>query len=301
MKKFLALTLICLLLLCSTGVVIATALTSDGSDVKATATKQTLYLVPGTYVSNGTKVNNTIASGATKLSQEDCDAIYTDNAYLCDLAVGAKLPIPSSERVDKEGNPYTFNGWWAIVDATITYFDKVPDATVTSFLYADWRADLSQRRDPIDPDGEETEVLHYMEVKRAATGEKEIIILRAGPTEISTAEKLGYGYAVQLQAYKFELCPGDEIAVYTIGLLADDEPQLAPIARSSSDHREISLESSTINGNVTANYLTADVPSYWGYECTITCTANTARYYDIYIKFFAGGTTMAIYMEPTRY
>lgn len=301
MKKFLAVTLVCLLLLCSTGVVIATALTSDGSDVKAAATKQTLYLVPGTYVSNGTKVNNTISSGATKLSQEDCDAIFTDNAYLCDLAVGEKLPIPTSDRVDKEGNPYTFNGWWAIVEATITYFDKVPDANVTNFLYADWRADLSQRRDPIDPDGEETEVVHYMEVKRAATGETDKIILRAGPTDMTNAEKLGYGYAVQLYAYKFELCPGDKVSVYTIGLLAGDEPKLAPIARSSSDHREISLESSTQNGNVTANYLTADVPSYWRSPITITCTADVARNYDIYIKFFSGGTTMAIYMEPTRY
>ena len=301
MKKFLAVTLICLLLLCSTGVVIATALTSDGSDAKATANEQTLYLVPGTYLSNGTKVNNTISSGATKLSQEDCDAIFTDNAYLCDLSVGAKLPIPTSTRVDKDGNPYSFNGWWAIVDATVTYFDKVPDAAVVNFLYADWRADLSQRRDPIDPDGEEAEVLHYMEVKRKATGETDKIILRAGSTDMPTAEQLGYGYAVQLYAYKFELCPGDEVKVYTVGLLAGDEPQLAPIAQSSSDLREISLESSTINGNVTANYLTTSVPAYWKSPCKITCSADTARYYDIYIKFFARGTNMAIYMEPTRY
>ena len=300
MKKFLALTLICLLLLGTTGVVIATALPSDGTDAKATASSQTLYLVPGTYMSGGVKVANTISSGATKLSQEDCDAIYTDNAYLCDLAVGATLPIPTSERVDKEGNPYTFNGWWAIVDATITYFDKVPAETVTKFLYADWRADLSQRRDPIDPDDEEAETFHYMEVQRA-TGETDKIILRAGPTDMLNAEQLGYGYAVQLYAYKFELRPGDKITVYTIGLLAGDEPKVAPIAQSSSDHREISLESSTQNGNVTANYLTVNVPSFWRSPCTITCTADVARYYDVYIKFFSGGTTMAIYMEPTRY
>ena len=298
MKKFLAFTLMCLLILSSAGFAMAAAVTNDEPTAPAAAEQYKLYLVPGTYVSAGSKVANTISSGATKLSQEDCDAIFTDNAYLCTLDAGAALPTPTSGRVDKEGNPYTFNGWWAIVDATVTYFDKVPTLSENMFLYADWRADLTQRRDPIDPDDEEAETLHYMEVKRA-TGETDKIILRPGSTSMPTAETLGYGYPVELSAIKFELRPGDEIKVYTIGLLPGDEPQLAPIARSSSDHREISLESSTKNGNVTANYLTATVPSYWRGECEITCTADVARYYNIYIKFFSGGTTMAIYMEPT--
>ena len=301
MKKVLALTLVVMLLLSSATFAIATAVSGNNGDVIATSENQyKLYLVPGTYVSGGSKVANTIASGATKLSQDECDAIFTDNAYICTLSADAELPTPTSERVDKEGNPYTFNGWWTIVDAMVTYFDKVPTLTADTFLYADWRADLSQPMDPVEPSEDTTEVLHYMQIKRAATGETEQLILRAGPTDLSHAEQLGYGYAVQLYAIRFELCPGDEIAIYTVGLTSNEEPQIAPIARSSSDNRGISLDTSSENGNATSDYLTADVPDYWRAPCTIKCTADVARYYDIYIKFFAGGTTMTIYMEPTR-
>ena len=61
-------------------------------------------------------------------------------------------PKPKSTRKDKDGNDYSFNGWWAIVDATVTYFDVVPDVTESIYLYADWRADLSQRKDPVKPE-----------------------------------------------------------------------------------------------------------------------------------------------------
>lgn len=260
-----------------------------------------VYLVPGTFMKDGNKVENTISSGATKLTQEQCNELFMDNVYLCELAVGSTLPVPTTTRVDSDGNPFTFNGWWSIVGANVSYFDKVPLPSVATILYADWRADLSQRMDPVEPDpGTIVEPNHYMLITRAETGETERITLRAGSTDQTQAEQLGYGYAVQLYAIKFTLNPGDKIVVYTTGLTDKEEPQIAPFAPTRSDTREINLESAGDGSNRTPDYLSADVPAYWTSPYTIECIAAVARAYDIYIKFYYGGTTMAVYMEPTK-
>ena len=258
MKKFLSLILVSMLLLCSTGVTIAIASTSGtATQAEATATEQnSLYLVPGTYMSNGSKVENSIASGARKLTQEQCDAIYTENAYLCELSKGSALPTPTSERVDAKGNKYAFNGWWTIVDATVTYFDKVPAVTQTTFFYADWRADLSQRRDPIEPSGTPTITsTHYMTIKRAATGEIETFALRVSGTDMSSAETLGYGSPVQLYNEWFELNKDDVITVYTNGLGSDKTAVKGAPILDSEGHNVINLEASGDLSNITANSL----------------------------------------------
>ena len=296
MKKILTLTLICLLLLSSTGFAIAAAVTNDSSASQARATVPQVYLVPGTYMSGGSKVENTISSGATKLTAAECDAIFTENAYLCTLSTGDKLPTPNSQRKDKDGNKYTFNGWWTIVDATVTYFDKVPAFTVTTFLYADWRADLSQRMDPIIPEGGEiVEPNHYLSITHADKT-TEIIALLKGATDQLNAEQLGYGYAVQLFKEGLELKPGDVISVYTTGL-GDGKVQIAPIGEHTS--REINLEADINKGNYTSNYFTADKGSARRTP-TLTYNASTAGRYNIYIKFFNGGNIMAVYMEPKQ-
>ena len=301
MKKILALTLSGMLVLGGSGIAIAaTADSGSPAPVQAEVTaaeSNNLYLVPGTYASDAGTVENTIASGATKLSDEACAEIFTPNAYLCNLAKGAKLPSPSSERVDKDGNAYTFNGWWTIVDATVTYFETVPEISETTYLYADWRADLSQRKDPIMPD-ESTVVkpLHYMSIERAETGETEIVTLRVSGTDMRNAETLGYGEPVQLYNGWFELNPGDTITVYTAGLDGATEAQVAPLAQTG---RGINLESSGDLTNITADYLEVNKSMILKNNLTVTYKQSLqTRAFRIYIKFYSGGKTMAVYMEP---
>lgn len=304
MKKFFALILAGLLVLGGSGAAFASAArlanpSAKQTEVAATAEEQhDLYLVPGTYILNGQKVQNGITSGAQKLTKEQCDEIYTENAYLCTLKEGETLPAPTSSRTDKDGNAYVFNGWWSIVDATVTYFDKVPALSANTFLYADWRADLSQRKDPVMPDDDEpVQSAHYMTIKRAATGETETLDLRVSGTDRDNAEQLGYGAPVQLYNGWFELSEGDVITIYTKGLGDDSETvQVAPILVNS--NREIALESAGDGSNVTADYLLAKYSNNKRNTPTLTCIANTTRHYRIYIKFFLGGSNMAVYMEP---
>ena len=288
MKKFISIFLISMLLLCSTGLTVALAATSSSNDSSVLAEQGPLYLVPGD--------SGAISSGARKLTQAECDEIFTSNAYLCTLSAGAALPKPTTTKTDKDGHPYTFNGWWSIVDATITYFDAVPEVSEPMFLYADWRADLSQRQDPAKPNGSVATVAHYMEIKRAATGETETLVLRVGGTDMQSAETLGYDGPVQLYNDWFELSKGDVITVYTRGLGVDkNKVQAAPV-KGNLD-RTITLESSGDGLNVTADFLKSTVPSSALRAATLTCIAEETHHYRIYIKFYMGGSNMAVYME----
>lgn len=303
MKKILALTLTGMLLVSGSAIAVgASADTSPAPAAQAEVTptaQNKLYLVPGTYVSGGGRIENTVPSGARKLTGDECDEVFTENAYICELAEGAALPVPASSRTDKDGNAYAFNGWWTIVDATVTYFDKVPALTETTFLYADWRADLSQRKDPVIPDsGVEIEPNHYMTVKRAATGDTEKITLRKAFTNMTSAENLGYQFAVELVAEGFELSPGDVITVYTTGLTNDEKAVITPIL-DANEQREIQLEASGDDSNDTNDYLTADAGSKRRAP-VITYIGEETGTFNIYIKYFSKGSTMAVYMEPPK-
>lgn len=296
MKKILAFTLTSILLLGGSGAAIAASATTASPEVpKAEATTQSkLYLVPGTYVSGGETVKNDIPSGATALTDDECAEIYTDNAYVCTLGKGAALPAPESQRKDAEGNLYTFNGWWTIVDATVTYFETVPEISETTFLYADWRADLSQRKDPVEPDESTTvQPRYYMSIVRAETGKTETVTLLVSGTDVSNAENLGYSAPVQLYNDWFELNPGDEITVFTAGLGGSEEVQQAPLATGDAKG-EITLENSANEHNDTKDYLENAAG-------TLKLTykqSQSSRHFRIYIKFYNGGSTMTVYMQP---
>ncbi|MDE6411884.1 MAG: hypothetical protein K2L02_05065 [Clostridia bacterium] len=297
MKKIVALALTGLLVLSGAAVTAGTSetVTAETAALQAKdgAGTQNLYLIPGTYDLDGEKVENTISSGATKLDEEESGKIFTENAYLCTLSKGDTLPVPASERVDKDGNAYKFNGWWSIVDATVTYFDKVPDISETTYLYADWRADLSQRKDPVTPDqSTAVQTQHYMIIKRAKTGEEETVVLRVSGTDVTQAETLGYDRPVQLYNGWFELNPGDEITVYATGLGGSDEAQLAPLDLPG---RGITLENSGDGSNVTGSYLTSSMAE----KPVLTYRKSLSRrHFRIYIKFQSGGAKMFVYMEP---
>ncbi|MDE6373951.1 MAG: hypothetical protein K2L72_05565 [Clostridia bacterium] len=295
MKRILALALTSILLIGGAGA--AASVSASAEDKYAPVQARTagdinIYLVPGTYTEAGEKVENSVSSGADKLEIAECEKIFTENAYVCTLAEGEALPVPSSTRRDKEGNAYAFNGWWTIVDATVTYFDKVPSVTETTFLYADWRADLSQRRDPVVPDeGEVILPKHYMSIKRAATGETDIVTLNIAGTDVPNAYDLGYGAPVQIYNDWFELNPDDELTVFTAGIEGSTEPEQAPVLVGGKS--TITLERSDAENNDTADYLEKAASGD-----KVICSAQRSAHYRIYIKFYDRGGTMTIYMQP---
>ncbi|MDE7329796.1 MAG: hypothetical protein K2N30_01700 [Clostridia bacterium] len=287
MKKILSVTLSGLVALGLAGGMLAGCAVENEPEIN-------LYLAPGVYTQDGEKVENTLSSsGVTALSKEQCAKVNTENAYLCTLEEGETLPVPASGRTDKEGNPYTFNGWWTIVNATVTYYDSVPKLTQTTFLYADWRADLSQRLDPVEPDDTVAELNYYMSIERAETNETETVQLLVSGTDVSNAETLGYSAPVQLYNEWFGLNPGDVISVYTAGLGATGEVQLAPVAVTGKP-LTITLENSGAENNDTRDYLEKGEDG----TSLVYKTDLTSRHFRIYIKFYDSGATMTVYMQP---
>ncbi len=297
MKKILSLVLINIFLLGSSVTAVslkATAEPSREAQSKSVATKQNkLCLVPGTYMSEGGKVENAVPAGATKVKAEECAEIMTDNVYMCNLSAGDALPVPTSSRQDKNGVPYQFNGWWSIVDATVTYFDKMPELSETLYLYADWRAELSQRKDPVIPDASTVVVpSNYMSIKRAATGKEEIITLRISGTDDINADTLGYSKPVQLYNDWFELNPGDVITVYATGLGGSDQTQSAPLDVAGN---RITFENSTTTANNTGTYLKINASDS---RTLVYRATQKTQQFRIYIKFKSNGAEMLVYMEP---
>lgn len=291
MKKILAVTLAGILALGG-----AASLTACKKRTDETGPNGTVYLVPGTYLSGGATVENTLNSGARKLTDEQCGEINTENTYLCTNSKGAALPKPSSARTDSEGNAFEFNGWWTIVNATVTYYNTVPEVaeTDTLFLYADWRAPLSQPKDPIIPDvGETVEPDHYMKIKHKDGTEDKITLVKAW-TDVGSAENLGYKYPVELTTQAFRLAPGDTVYVYTTGLTEDKEAQLAPIHPQGCS---IELAAAGDGSNDTADYLDAYAPTTFRGDPYLTYKLEEEGLYNIYIKFFTGGTSMSVYLE----
>ncbi len=271
----------------------------------AQAETASVYLVPGSY-QNGDRetVYNTVPTGATKLTDAESAAIYTPNAYLCTAQAGQELPTPVSAQ---EG--FTFNGWWTIENATVAYHATVPETAGVMFLYADWRAELSQPMDPVNPPADaEEEIPHYMEITRAATGNKEIIPLYISGTDIPNAEQFGYGGPVQLYNEWFLLQPGDIMRIY-VSKLYGSKPTIAPQMRNNQAYAK--LEANKVNS--TYDYLMAklgedqyhegihgdetsflnDDPGF-GY---VGVKATQEHYFRIYIKFYDAGGSMTIYME----
>lgn len=183
MKKFFAYALSAVLSLGAVSGVAYSVSNAEEIEPYAQAAEQAIYLVPGNYVNgDGETVYNTVA-GATKLTDGECTAIHTPNAYLCEVEAGETLPAPATERTG-----VTFNGWWAIKNAEVVYYDTVPETDGTLFLYADWRAELSQPKDPVNPPEESEVVLKdYLEITRKKTGKTEKVGLFVSATDVPNA------------------------------------------------------------------------------------------------------------------
>ena len=292
MKKILALAISSVLALSGAAVFSACA-------PEAKPAQDNLYFVPGTYFVDGVKVENGLPSGATKLSEEVCAQMNTENVYQCNLPAGANMPAPTSDRKDSDNNPYTFNGWWTIVNATVTYYKTVPTVTETTFFYADWRADLSQRKDPVIPDNwVEAEPDHFILVKHKGVAESEKLAMRFKFTDMTQAETLGYFGPVELYIQGFKLSPEDKFTVHTTGLSDSEEAVECPYNKNGGT-RYITLDASGDKDVDSKDYLSAETTLYTEYDdAAISYIGDKEGYFNIYIKFYSGGSVMSIYLEP---
>lgn len=284
MKKTLVIALSAALALGVTSSGFVTAVNAE--TVSAGREAQAIYFVPGSYVNaDGDTVYNTV-SDSTKLTENECAAIYTANAYLCELPAGTELPVPETTNAE-----VTFNGWWAIENAEIVYYETVPDTTKQMFLYADWRAELSQPKDPVNPPEETKEQMtDYLKITRYKTGKDEIVGLFVSATDVPNAVQAGYGGPVQFYNEWFYLSPGDIMEIYVSGVYATQiaGPRLAPQLRNGK--QDTQLESSGTSH-------TTSIIKKETEKTKFKCIAGDEHPYRIYIKFYDEGGTMTIYME----
>ena len=85
--------------------------------VAETKAQAQVYLVPG----EGNSLEG------TPLSAEETAALHMEGSVYKAGAAGTQLPTPTTTKTDKNNTPFTFNGWWTVVDATVTYFETVPE------------------------------------------------------------------------------------------------------------------------------------------------------------------------------
>ncbi len=296
MKKFLTVAVSAVL---AFGCIAGAGYSESRAEAAGSAEEHAVYLVPGSYTDQktGQTVYNTV-DGATKLTDEESEAISTPNVYRFD---GEALPDPVTTR---EG--VAFNGWWTIEDAEIVYHETAPETDKTVYLYADWRAELSQPKDPIIPDeGEEVAYAHYMEITRALTGKKEKVQLFVSGTDVPNAVQAGYGGPVQFYNEWFELSEGDDVRFY-ISRVYGNLPALAP--QGVAGTRKITLENSgtsstasnlkcLVKGEIPENAFSGDYSVATNGEPAARCVRAGTNHFRIYIKFYDNGGTMTIYME----
>lgn len=220
MKKILILGMAALLGLTCVGGLSATAAAEGTSETEKTSQ---VYLVPGSYYDeDGAKQQNTVEN-ATALSEDECSALHMEGNVYKAGEKGSVLP-----KAQTENYGIVFNGWWYIVDAEIVYTDTVPAVTEDTYLYADFRADLSQHQDPVAPKGEvKQEYKHYLLITHT-DGTSEKVQLYVSGTDYADKDDAGYGSPVQFYNEWFELRPGDLVQIYVTGIIEDDKPTCMP-------------------------------------------------------------------------
>ena len=266
-----------------------------------------VYLVPG----EGNSLEG------TPLTAEETAALHMEGKVYKAGAAGSALPTPTTTKTDRTGASFAFNGWWYIKDATVTYVDVVPAEDEITYLYADFRAALSQHSDPVAPAGDTATSTpeHYMRVVRAETGEVELIPLHVSGTDVSNAVHAKYTGPVQWYNEWFVLYPGDVVSYWFTGIYGST-PMYGPRPRHTPQSCDILLNSSGQYGTTgqymqfynddaallddaqqsrkyfTANSLgEAPALSYTG------PMATQAYVFRIYIQFYDEGGHMTLYME----
>ena len=114
---------------------------------------------------------------------------------------------------------------------------------------------------------------------------------------MTSAETLGYRYAVEIFAQGFTLNKGDVITVYTTGLDSTKEEAVVSPILPAGGSRSIQLEAKGDGSNDTKTYLDSDNGSTRR-NPTLTYKLEESGVYNIYIKYFSKGSVMAVYLEP---
>ncbi len=271
-----------------------------------------VYLVPG--------VGNSL--NGTPLTAEETAALNMEGEVFKAGAAGTALPTPTTTKTDRTNQPFVFNGWWTIVDATVTYFETVPAVEENTYLYADFRAALSQHKDPIAPSGGAgtSTPEHYMLVTRAATGKQEMIPLHVSGTEVSNAVQAGYGKPVQWYNEWFVMEPGDTVSYWFSGVYGA-QPMYGPRPRHTPVSCDILLNASGQYGQ-TGQYMQYVNDDYDANDTDHSSRGHQNRYFfnandadepptlsytgpmatqpyvfRIYIQFYDEGGHMTLYME----
>ncbi len=309
MKRSMKIFALALSLTLAAGMTTGIALTASAADgekrdvpapIAETKAEAQVYLVPG----EGNSLEG------TKLTAGELSALHLEGDVYKAGAVGSQLPTPTTTKKDKSNNPFTFNGWWTIVDATVTYYTTVPAVEEDTYLYADFRAALSQHRDPVAPSasGGQVSYANYMKVTRAETDTIEYIPLYVSGSDVPNAVQAGYGKPVQWYNEWFTLAPGDLISFYVSGVYGS-QPVAAPRVAGGMNQCQLTMESSGQYG-MTAMYLqpvngdygtTTFFDAYSKNEAPVmSYTGSYAKRehtFRCYIKFYNEGGTMTLYME----
>ncbi len=273
----------------------AAGIAATVSSASAAEESAAVYLVPG---------EGNLLEGA---EEADAAALNIEGKVYKAGAAGTELPTPTTERKDEDGNAFVFQGWWYIEDASVTYTKTVPDVAVTTYLYTDFRAPLSQHRDPAPPKENPSVALgNHMHIIHTDTGEEEDVLLRVSGTDFATAEQARYGHAVQWFNEYFELRPGDRVQFWLAGLNLET-PQCMPLTVwNGSGFYKAGYEFAVSGSNKTADYLepfnnVAGNPTDSAFkfvdEPTFSYKGKQAQHFRIYIKMFDSGSWLNIYLE----
>lgn len=252
-----------------------------------------VYLVPGSYfTANGETAYHTLTTGAEKLTEAQEAEIYTENVYLATGDAGSALPAPEAGKDSR-----AFNGWWYTLDAVVTYTETVPQSKTDLFLYADWRAELSQPMDPVNPDGDVEEKLeHYMQVTHKDGSTEQIEMFVSVPDAANVFQRKQY-----YNEY-FVLYPGDEIEFFHSGLYGSKEPVRVPQMVYGKYYIKLEGTAFTqtshylkVYDKVTGKEIGGDMTE--SQIPVFRCVADEAKYYRMFNKFYDSGGSYMIYME----
>ncbi len=299
MKKLLSIAMAtALVATCATGVAVGAA----AIEAAPAAETAQVYLVPGSWYDAEEKETryNTV-EGATALTAEEKAGLNFAEAQTVYKAgaAGTELPTPETEHTDAEGAPFVFQGWWYIVNASVTYTETVPETREALYLYADFRAALSQRHEPAAPSAQVGQGdKNFMEVTHD-DGTKEYLPLLVSGTDQSGKSEMGYGTPVQFSNEYFELRHNDRIKVYLTNISeegGDEEPTAYP-KRSSSGY-VVTFEANGSGTNKTANYLCDDLAtSTKDGAYTMAYHHSDTMTFRVYIKVETSGR-LDVYLEP---
>ena len=282
---------------CVTGIAVSASAASGAPTAPAAETAQ-VYLVPGTWYDTEERVtkSNTVG-GATALTSAQKQALHLEdeiNVYQAGAA-GTQLPKPATEKTDAEGKPFVFQGWWYIEDATVTYTETVPEVTSTLYLYADFRAEVSQRHDPVAPPEQVGAVdKNFMEVMHD-DGTTEYIPLLVSGSDSSNVN-------VQFFNEYFELRRNDRISVYLTDISegGDEEPTCYPKPYGTSGSFYSTLESNGAGTNRSSDYLCEDTEATKERgKLTFAFMSTESMTFRVYFKIASTtGNGLNVYIEP---